>query len=210
MSQSVTAYKRTGERGFTLTELLLVLVVISVVTFMVRPNKTDFERSFFLTNQAYDIALAVREAQVYATNIRPDGVDYYVGYGVHFSIASASDALKFTLFTDKSSANHFFNVTDGVLKVYTLQGGNKITAICTVSKSNPAGGCTARTALDVTFYRPSSLACLGGLFPLSPSSRRTEICIEETDVAEARVTLTALDGTAKQIRFYSSGQISIY
>jgi len=217
---------RNFTAGFTLIELLMCLVIIMIITFITRSSKTQFERSIFLSNQAYDIALAIREAQAYAINVRcsssagcttASGFD--VGYGVRFTTGTS-----FTLFADLDN-DHFYDGVSERIRDYTIKSGNTISSICVVSTGSP-GVCDLAnpvvSMLDVTFRRPDSEACVnpgvsycsvqpGTLFcnTANVTKKSTLDCVTASQKTEARLTLRATNGNTRVLYIYSSGLISI-
>jgi len=74
------------QRGMTLIELLVALVIFSIITGIVLFNYGDFNASLTMQNLADDIALTVRRAQSYAIGVRGRSGDFNIGYGVYFDI----------------------------------------------------------------------------------------------------------------------------
>lgn len=74
------------QRGMTLIELLVALVIFSIITGIVLFNYGDFNASLTMQNLADDIALTVRRAQSYAIGVRGREGLFNVGYGVHFAV----------------------------------------------------------------------------------------------------------------------------
>jgi prepilin-type N-terminal cleavage/methylation domain-containing protein len=74
------------QRGMTLIELLVALVIFSIITGVVLFNYGDFNASLTMQNLADDIALTVRRAQSYAIGVRGREGSFQVGYGVHFGV----------------------------------------------------------------------------------------------------------------------------
>ena len=74
------------QRGMTLIELLVALVIFSIITGVVLFNYGDFNASLTMQNLADDIALTVRRAQSYAIGVRGRSGDFNIGYGVYFDI----------------------------------------------------------------------------------------------------------------------------
>jgi len=74
------------QKGMTLIELLVALVIFSIITGIVLFNYGDFNASLTMQNLADDIALTVRRAQSYAIGVRGREGFFQVGYGVHFGV----------------------------------------------------------------------------------------------------------------------------
>jgi len=204
--------------GFTLVELLVSLGIIVIITGIARFGKTRFERSILLTNLGYDVALAIREAQVYGVNVKRTSNTtltnpYDVSYGVHFQ--SGSDT--FTLFVDNNN-DHFYNTSgtpaDSAVRTYTIKNNNKIAGLCVVRPGDTAGTCHVATSLDITFRRPDPNACLnssgaqvlksGGAIAVS-----TGECNAVTTNTNAQIRIQATDSSRSAIRVSSIGQIYV-
>ena len=194
-------------RGFTIIELLVCLVIITIITTIILPSRKQFEESLNLTNLAYDIALAIREAQVYSTNVRqanPAGGTFDVGYGVQVT----TNTNTFKLFADMDH-NHIYNSpTDLVIRNYTIGGGSKVLEFCIVSgvPDYCAAYQSGFPSLYISFKRPDSEACMttGSVNALS-----TPNCLALMQISEGRITIQSSGGRTKVIKVFSNGQISV-
>ena len=78
-------------RGFTLVEMVVVLMIIVLVTTIAITGQNTFNRSLILTDTAYTIAFSLREAQALGLSSRFAGTNtlganiYNAGYGIRFS-----------------------------------------------------------------------------------------------------------------------------
>lgn len=89
------------QKGMTLIELLVALVIFSIITGVVLFNYGDFNASLTMQNLADDIALTVRRAQSYAIGVRGRDGLFQVGYGVHFGVTPydpADSSAEYTLY----------------------------------------------------------------------------------------------------------------
>ncbi len=68
--------------GFTLVELLVTISIFVFMTALVLAKYDTFDKNTLLTNAAYDIALQLREAQVYGISVLGAGGDFSPGYSV--------------------------------------------------------------------------------------------------------------------------------
>src|SRR3989344_6847475 len=76
-------------RAFTLVELVVVLAIFTLISSVVLANHSRFNGSVLLGSLAYDIALSIREAQVYGLSVKQHTVagvgQFQIGYGIHFA-----------------------------------------------------------------------------------------------------------------------------
>ncbi len=66
-------------RGFSLIELIVVTGIFTVITAVVLANNAQFNNSVLLGNAAYDIALSVRQAQVYGLSTQAYSGEFQLG-----------------------------------------------------------------------------------------------------------------------------------
>lgn len=202
--------KKNTQRGFTLIELLATLAIILIITLIARSGKTLYERSLFLTNLAYDVALTLRQAQVYGVDVRAGtvaGNQFDIGYGVYFTTA---DPTHFTLFIDQDN-DHTYNPSvggDTVVQTYTIQNNNRIYSLCAGAGAGSA--CGSVNTLYITFRRPDPGACIN-TGTSYPGMKQTSDCVAATGNGEAQIVVAPNDATlgTRVIDVLSTGQISV-
>lgn len=199
-------------RGFTLAELLVVLAIMVTIMLIVFTSQGSFNKTFTLTNTAYDIALSLRNAETYGLGSRAVGGAVNAGYGLHFDNATTGS---FLFFADTSPAaacatpdcrpgdSVYTAGADSLVQTYTL--GNSITITdfcayngawtCTYAHDGFSGGASS---LDIIFARPNPepLISVNGLYSAS------------FPVTAACITLSAPQGASRHISVSSSGQIT--
>jgi prepilin-type N-terminal cleavage/methylation domain-containing protein len=99
--------KKVKQQGFTLIEMMVSIVIFSLISGIVIFNHGKFNSSIVVTNLAYEVALALREAQVYGLAVKQDpndvqSVEY--AYGVYFDIDSPK---VFYIFADRNGDQQF-------------------------------------------------------------------------------------------------------
>ncbi len=208
---------RRAQDGYTLVELMAVLAIIVIISSVTVIGKS-YQQNLTLTNLAYDIALSLREAQLYGINTRQaeissSGVGSFdAGYGVEFKRDSSS----FLLYADKNNSRSYESGTDVLLSVYNIKNGNMITEICTVPNENtnacisvPLAPPDSKPYLDVTFTRPEPDACVNVSKKNVRNPKKASVCTSESGYSEARITISSPSNRTKCIRVYSTGQVSV-
>ena len=160
---------KSKKRGFTLIELMVVLVIFVALTGIMISSQSKFDGTILLNNLAYDIALSIRETQTYGINVKEfatsTGPSIFAGYGVRFDPdPMIGDPTHYILFSDVNN-NHFF---DGdtlcpkndseCVKKYALTRGSYIKSICVGSDEGNCSipsGINSDKSLQITFKRPN-------------------------------------------------------
>jgi prepilin-type N-terminal cleavage/methylation domain-containing protein len=101
--------KDSKNKGFTLLEILVVLVIFSIFTAIVMFNYSKFQGNIILSNMAYETALSLRESQTYGISVRKAApgipTDFTYQYGSQFSIGNSNEASNFKQFVDLDDNN---------------------------------------------------------------------------------------------------------
>ncbi len=174
-------------RGFTTIELLISISIIVIISSIAVFNHQRFSESVAISNVAYDVAITLRQAQVYALSGRQP--DIFLGnsvpsYGVRFSQNSDS----FQLMADTNNDE----TLDWDIENLTLQRGVEVRGLCL---ANPNEECVQNESdLSVFFIRPKAQA----FFNPTHSSHRN-----------AKITLHSPGGLEKEIFVTESGQILV-
>lgn len=176
---------------------MVVTAIFVILSAVVLTNNSRFGNVIILQNLTHDIALSVRESQVYGIAVRRfdpssgPGIFSY-GYGVHFAPGTT-----YELFAD-ANANGKWDAGETV-KQTTISGGFSINDICA-----PAGDC-GKSRADILFKRPEPDACISvsGAVSLDGSGR----CVSSVQRAVIEI-VSSRDDTAR-VTIESSGQISV-
>lgn len=203
--------RHTPLSGFTLVELLVVFVIIVSIMSVVYTNQGSFNKSFVVSNTAYDIALSLRNAETYGLGSRALGSTVNAGYGLHFEKTSPTG---FSLFADVSPAatcskpdckpgdNVYTVGSDSLVRTYAL--GNSVTIsdfcamrsgtwTCAVAHGGYLGGLSS---LDVVFARPNPnpLISTNGAY--------------STSITSACLKLSSALGTSRYVSVSFTGEIT--
>jgi len=200
------ALNRAGRltRGFTLIELLVVTAIIVIITGVILADNNRFGGVVQLQNLAYDVALSIREAQVYGISVAglgASGNPFGSGYGMHFDVSTPQ---QYELFTDTAGSGIYAPSESIPPSPYAIESGYKIEALC-VTPSGGAENCSAGK-LDVVFKRPEPDAWISASVNGSETS-----CINNNAACEscARIVLMSPRGDLISVVVGSNGQISV-
>lgn len=144
----------TRARGFTLVELLISIAIISVISALVIVKFSAFDSTVLLKSAAYEVALSLRDAQVYSISVHGQTGQFDYPYGVHFVPGNT-----YTFFRDSvvgASPPIYLAGTDTNINTFTIGRSIVIQSVCV---TNSAGSETCATSasnpvLDISFRRP--------------------------------------------------------
>ena len=182
-------------RGLTLIELLVVITISSLISLVVLVNHARFSSSVLLGSLGYDIALSLREAQVYGLSVKQYANNFQVGYGVRFSGTSS-----YFFFADTNANKVYDSGIDAVVQTFTVGRGNTIARFCGVrstgvTECSDSGGGLAIDHLDVLFFRPDPDARISSNNPGFYS--------------RGKIVVTSPSGETRTVTIESTGQISV-
>lgn len=180
------------KRGFTLVELMVTISIAVLITAMLFANFRHFREVLSLKRAAQEIALSLRQAQVYGTSVREfgEGSGKFPGYGVRFKIASPDS---YILFADVNANNSYDGDLEKV-KTFSIGTNDRISDLCLNAKTSPPGNCSL-SQLDVIFLRPNPTIILTN--------------DGYTLFSDAEITITSPKGGQKTVTIWSTGQISV-
>jgi len=189
--------RKQRHRGFTMVELLVTISFFVVITSIVLVRHATFSGNILLTNLAYDVALSIREAQVFGLSVKEFGTgsgEFDVGYGVHFDNGSNTS---YILFADRGVINQKYDGSSEIVDVFNISKGNTISRFCGVllsgiEKCSPSD----ISYLDISFKRPDPDASI-----LSS--------ITSDSYSSARITVRSSQGKERTITIGITGQIYV-
>lgn len=174
-------------------EMLTVLAIFGVMTSIVVFNYGKFTSDTILTNMAYEVALSIREAQIYGVSVRnPTGALVTSSFSVPYGVYLQRGTGQYFLFADETGPDGIFNVlncltSEECVTPYTLQRG--------VTVERVRKDCVEDTdGLNITFKRPN------------PEARFDNA----VNVGSADITLISADGLERRyVVVRNNGQIYV-
>ncbi len=205
VSNLVTHRNLKGKRGFTLIELIVISGIIVVVTGIVLSSNTRFGGIVLLENLAYDVALSVRQAQVFGISVARYGADTFsAGYGASFQSGTNTYAIFADVLPTENGTYECPVPGSGnceLVAVNTLATGYTVSKLC-----SPAGvdtlTCTTVSKIDVRFKRPEPDAWI--------SADGASCVISNANCkASARIVLQSPRGDTMSVIVEANGQIFV-
>ncbi len=196
------------QKGFSLPELIIVIAIFAIITTVALFNQGRLSSSILLTNMAYEVGLAVREAQIYGIGVRSEdeGANFTGQYGVRFQVAPEDWRRQVVVYADNpdplsGELNSYDPGEEKYIYEFNNRRGNKILALCVGDLGG--GPCTdgiGYSTLDILFKRPNPSAIVK-LPEQLPTSDRAYIVVTNIDEDDCRVVVVEPTG---QIRVEDS------
>ncbi len=165
-----------SQYGFTLIEMLVVLAIIGVILSVTINGQRSFDSSVVLSNTTYDIALSIRQAQIYGVSgrITQGTQNSTYGYGVDIQSFPTD---KYVLFADTNGTGCSSTVSsiknapdtktgdcmytsgaDTNIQSFTINNRISISGACVYKNKNMSTYCSFGTnplsQVDISFTRP--------------------------------------------------------
>ena len=204
---------RPSRRGFSLIELLVVCGIMVVVTSLILASNSQYGGRVLLQSFVYDVALSIRQAQVYGIAVQRAGIGasatFGTGYGIHLDTTTLDNAKQYILFADINS-NGIYDVGEEVPpSPFKINRNYFISRLC-VPAGLDVSTCTQVQTLDIVFVRPEPDARIS--WKDLDSTGTQHICIPQNCLLaqpNARIVLQSPHGDSMSISVHASGQIAV-
>ena len=194
-----TTYNLTPNAGFTLIELIVVMGILTVMSSVVLANHAQFGDKLLLRNLSYEIALSVREMQVFGLSARKTFATVVVSqkraHGVHFD---SNNRVSYLQFVD-TSAGISYRYDGSAELVESININPKYTIDDLCAKSIGGSYSCGLSSLDISFLRPNPDAVIR--VNADPTTQYEE--------AKIVITTRRTGGDKRAIIVGAAGQISV-
>ncbi|MFA5841745.1 MAG: type II secretion system protein, partial [Candidatus Paceibacterota bacterium] len=167
MNLKHTICSRKTNQGFTLIEMIVVMGIFALLSSTLFINYSQFSVNASLSNLTHQLALIVRQAQVYGISVSQasSGSQQFKGYGVYFSTATVADQKTSILFNDWNPVNNKYDpivgglgpcngdVNDECQERISIQSGDMVEKIIANGKTASPG--TELNDISIVFTRPN-------------------------------------------------------
>lgn len=198
-------------RGFTLIEMIVVMGIFVLLSTTLFINYSQFSVDASLSNLTHQIALIIRQAQVYGISVSQtaSGLQEFRGYGVYFSTATLNDQKTVILFNDWSQVNKKYDPlaspcsglpNDECQEKISIQSGDMVEKIIANGKTATPG--TELNDISVVFTRPNPEATFLGYRKDNPTT-------QFVGISDLEIYLISLRGMEKKVVIWSTGQIAV-
>lgn len=186
--------------------MVMITAIIAVITGLILVSDARFGGKILLENLAYDIALSIRQAQVYGISVQRFNTNTFnAGYGVRFDTSSQYSYLTFA---DAITSNGLYDcptpgsyATCELVQSTALERGFRVSKLCAPAGADSAS-CTSVTKLDILFLRPDPDAWISANALSCPLASGT--CY-----TDARIVLASPRGDIASVLVSSNGQITV-
>ncbi|MDO8471012.1 MAG: prepilin-type N-terminal cleavage/methylation domain-containing protein [bacterium] len=211
----------TTNRGFTLTELLISVVIVSVILTVVVSRQSTYTDSVALANLADEISSMVFQTQAYSIGVKefpPGSGNFSTSYGLTFSLLGSGSNTAYLSFADRNH-NEIYDddwscpieglpgAAPECIERIDISGGNYIESLCAVRTLGPGA------------WGPKDICNVGRIdISFGNSSSETRILFFNTggelfnpayDIEGAKIVLKSPGGLNWSVIVYNTGQVSV-
>ncbi len=194
-NSKVSEHTNPSQAGFSLIELMVSISIIVLVVAVIIVQQTSFNGSVLLRNEAYEVALTLRNIQLSAVSASVNNGSFRALYGAHFNIDTLANG-RFSIFKD-ADTDGFYDSTEAFGQQGVIDPRFEIREIRTIGDTyNSALG------LSVVFERPNFDA------RFFDSAGEVNASSVEIDIARRGVTGTGVE-VLRTVEITAAGQISV-
>lgn len=201
MKHLLTTHSKHSQRGFTLVEFIVIISIFAIMAGVALFNFRGFNSSISLNNLAHDIALTIRQAQVYGISASEGGDVNPVSQvrGVYFPYITSAFDTQFKIFLDTDPGSNTASIitydagVDVDLDTVAITTQDRIADIAIGNDSAGATSCTSEVVIAFKRPNPNPMISCG-----------------QTPGAFARITIKNISsGDEKFIEVWPTGQIAV-
>lgn len=186
-----------AQAGFTLIELLVSIAIASLIMTALVVQQSRWNDSLTVNSQAYELSLAIRQAQIYSLGVREDtagsGDKFNIGYGVYFD----STNTRYIFFADRNGDQKYNS--GEALETKTFTRGVTIKDVCGATNKCMFSGSNSVRTVHISFFRPEPKAIVKILTNGGSAA----------DNPPVTITLQSLGGNVSRVKVEANGQISV-
>ena len=178
----------------------MVMGIFALLSTAVYGNYRSYNTNVSLENLSHQIALLIRQAQVYGISVTQQNQK---GFGAYFS-SGLNDNKSFPLFDDINGNKTYDSSNNESLEEITIRSGDFIAELC-INPSTPTGTCPSGQLLSnlhIIFIRPNPEAVFQGVYFTSGNPTGSE-------VASAKIVIQSPNGSKRKIVVWNTGQIAV-
>lgn len=201
----------TGNKGFTVLEMIVVLSIVGLISGVILFNYRLFNQRLSLSSAAQEVAIAIRQAQTYGLSVKQTSQgsgEFDKAYGIAFDTQLNTKA--YYLYVDKDGDGFYdgddtCNPLSECIKKELILNAAWISGFCGID----ASGASTQTCpvnsvrqMSVTFRRPNRDAFIY-FFDNNSNSNRTG----PYNMGQVKF-ITSASGPESSVKVELSGQIS--
>ena len=198
---SLKKYYRSAQTqsGFSLVELMVSVGIVLLIAAIILIRYSSFNSAVVLRNLAFEIAIAIREAQVLSISVLGESGDFSGVYGIYIDRSDTGAVTKeYILYRDTSSGGDgIFNAGSEEFQTFEMNDDFRIVDVCQTT-----GGvetCNVNP-IAISFERPD----FDARFDIGNNGINTSVTAVEIHIeAVADNTITRI------VEIGATGQISV-
>jgi prepilin-type N-terminal cleavage/methylation domain-containing protein len=182
---------QTLNKGFTLIEFIVIMIIFSIMASVALFNFQGFRNNISLTNLAHDLALTIRQAQVFGISASDSiSIGGSQSRGIYFEYDDTENEFikTFTLFSDVIRDGKYDENDDAIVDQITINSNDSIARI------EDSSGNDIPRDVHITFTRPD------------PDAYITD-AVNVYD--HIMIYIIAEDGREKTVEVFRNGQIRV-